>query len=205
MCLVSGESTAECTPVSRYFRPCRREWGLVCQSHTGWGQRFVIKREGAQDIKQHTHHAIQETFPLKLLLQGHSFHQYKQEAQKRLLCIKTLYMKYDILLMQVLLKSLQRDHGMAVVNTFWKYPLLFFHMQKISLELVKTKTNYRIWFSFRTFSFSSLQYFPLKKTHQKWKQRTIFVCKYSRLPCLKDKQQKYVTIETPSLNRKNYK
>lgn len=82
-CSVSGESTAECTPVSRCFKPCRGEWGLVCQSPTEWGQRFVIKREGTQDVKQRAHHTIQETSPLKLLLQGHSFHQYKREAQER--------------------------------------------------------------------------------------------------------------------------
>lgn len=69
---------------------------------------------------------------------------------KIILWIKTFYMKCGILFMQVVLKSLQRDHGMAVVNTFWKYSLLFSHMLKTSLELVKTKANYRTWFSFRT-------------------------------------------------------
>lgn len=60
----AGGSTALCTCVPRSFKPPRREWG----------QRFVIKTQGTQDIKQHAHHTIQETFPLKLLLQGHSFH-----------------------------------------------------------------------------------------------------------------------------------
>ena len=55
----------------------------VSQSHTERGQRFVIKREGTPDAKQHAHHTIQEIVPLKLLLQGQSFHQYKQEAQER--------------------------------------------------------------------------------------------------------------------------
>lgn len=67
----AGESTAVGTSVSRCFKPSRREWG----------QRLVIKSK-EHKILSNTH-TIQETFPLKLLLQGHSFHQYKQEAQER--------------------------------------------------------------------------------------------------------------------------
>lgn len=75
------------------------------------------QKQGTQDIKQHPHHSgnisteIITTRPFLPSVQTGS-------SRKIIFCIKTLYMKYAILLMQVLLKSLQRDHGMAVVNTF---------------------------------------------------------------------------------------
>lgn len=55
-------------------------------------------------------------------------------------------------------------------------------------------------------SHCSLHYFPLEKLHQKLEVKAYFVCKYSSFPCLEAKQQqKYVTLETPALNIKNYK